>query len=176
MNKGTPSVDIADGVVQITLFRSVSGISADGTAGPLVPTPDALELTQHTFEYALEPHLGDWRQAEVYKGALEYQNPPVSARCSGGGPLPAELSFFQLSATNLVISALKKAEDSDALILRCYETCGEATHADLTAFRELKRVTVVDLLENEIGEVDHRGNSCQLQFAPWEIKSIKLVM
>ncbi len=174
MNKGTPSVDIASGVVHVTLFRSVSGISADGTAGPLVPTPDALELTEHNFEYALEPHAGDWRQASVYRSALEYQNPPVAACCPGGGELPSELSFFKFSADNLIISTLKKAEDSDAVILRCYETRGEATRTELSAFRDFKRVTVVDLLENETEELTHQGNSCQLSVAAWEIKSLKL--
>jgi alpha-mannosidase len=174
MNKGTPSVDIAGGVVDATLFRSVSGISADGTAGPLVPTPDALELTEHNFEYALEPHAGDWQQAKVYRSALEYQNPPVAATCPGGGDLPPELSFFKFSVDNLIISALKKAEDSDAVILRCYETHGEATPTELTAFRDFKRVTEVDLLENETAELKHQGNACRIEVAPWEIKSLKL--
>ena len=174
MNKGTPSVDIAGGIVDATLFRSVSGISADGTAGPLVPTPDALELTEHNFEYALEPHAGDWAQARVYRSALEYQNPPVTAGCPGGGDLAPEFSFFNLSADNLIISTLKKAEDSDAVILRCYETRGEATRAQLSAFRGFKRVTEVDLLENETMALEHQGKTCQFSVAPWEIKSLKL--
>ncbi len=174
MNKGTPSVDISDGAVHVTLFRSVSGISADGTAGPLVPTPDALELTEHNFEYALEPHAGDWRQAKVYHSGVEYQNPPVAARCRGGGDLPPEFSFFKLTPDNLILSALKKAEDSDAVILRFYETRGEATRAELTAFRDFRRVTLVDLLENETAELEHRGNSCEITVAPWQIISLKL--
>ena len=65
MNKGLPAGRIEKGSVYITLFRSISGLSADGISGPLVPTQDALELKTHTFEYAVQPHNGDWRQAEI---------------------------------------------------------------------------------------------------------------
>ncbi|PIP47652.1 MAG: hypothetical protein COX14_05510, partial [Chloroflexi bacterium CG23_combo_of_CG06-09_8_20_14_all_45_10] len=37
MNKGLPAILIKEGSIYIRLLRSVSGLSADGTAGPLVP-------------------------------------------------------------------------------------------------------------------------------------------
>jgi len=174
MNKGLPAMDITEGAVYITLLRSVSGLSADGSAGPLVPTPDALELAAHTFEYALEPHHGDWRGAEVYKPALEYQMPPLPVPASGWGDLPTEMSFLSLSPQNLILSGLKKAEDSDAVILRFYETRGEDTLAEIVFFKDIQRATRVDLLENEEEEIGFSEHYCKVAVAPYEIVSLKL--
>ncbi|MFC2000986.1 alpha-mannosidase [Chloroflexota bacterium] len=174
MNKGLPAVEITKGSVYITLFRSVSGLSADGTAGPLVPTPDALELRSFIFEYALQPHDIDWRRAEVYKPAREYQQPPISIQADSKGDLAPEFSFLKLSPNNIILSALKKAEDTDEVILRFFETKGEATEAEVELFREIKRLAQVDLLEREEKELPFTGNRFKLEVRPFEIVSLKL--
>jgi len=174
MNKGLPAVEIDEDSVYITLFRSVYGLSADGTAGPFVPTPDALELKEYTFEYALQLHYGDWREAEMYKYAQEYHHLPLPIEAEGNGELPQEFSFIEISPHNLILSALKKAEDSDDVILRFFETKGEATLARIDIFRELKRVTLVDLLEMEDKEIPFTRHGFMLQVNPFEIVTVKL--
>jgi alpha-mannosidase len=174
MNKGLADMEVVKTAVYITLFRSVSGVAADGLTGPLIPTPDALELRDHTFEYAIQLHEDDWRRAGIYKQAREYIYPAVSISADGKGELPDEFSFLELSPDNLVLSALKKAEDSDGVILRFYETKGEPTSAQIKLFREIKRVTRVDLLENEDGELSVNGKIINIDVKPFEIVSIKM--
>jgi alpha-mannosidase len=174
MNKGLPAVEIVKDSLYITLFRSVNALSADGTAGPFVPTPDALELRTHTFEYALQLHDGDWRQAEMYKQAQEFRHLPISIQADSSGELPSEFSFIEISPNNLILSALKKAEDSDEVILRFFETKGEATLARVEVFREIKRVALVDLLEKEDKEIPFTSRGFILQVNPFEIVTLKL--
>ncbi|PIU57050.1 MAG: hypothetical protein COS87_00335 [Chloroflexi bacterium CG07_land_8_20_14_0_80_45_17] len=174
MNKGLPAILIKEGSIYIRLLRSVSGLSADGTAGPLVPTPDALELRPYTFEYALQPHEGDWRQAKMYKQAQDFHHLPYCIQSNSQGELPEEFSFLKLSPDNLVLSALKKAEDSDEVILRFFETIGEATVAELELFRVIKRAAVVDLLERELYELKAERNKLRLEVKPFEIVTLKL--
>ena len=174
MNKGLPAVEIRKDSLYITLLRSVYGLSADGTAGPFVPTPDALELKPYTFEYAVQLHDGDWREAEMYKQAEEYHHLPIPIQAEGNGDLPAEFSFIEISPHNLILSALKKAEDSDDVILRFFETKGEATVARVELFREIKRVTLVDLQEREDKEIPFTGHGFILQVNPFEIATLKL--
>jgi len=174
MNRGLADMEIIKKDVYITLFRSVSGVAADGLTGPLIPTPDALELGSHTYEYALLPHHGDWRQAKIYRSAGEYTSPPISVPASGQGDLPGELSFLQLSPDNLVLSALKKAEDSEGVILRFYETKGEPTSGEVRLFRRIKRLTRVDLLEQEEAELAADRDIIRLEVKPFEIVSLKL--
>ena len=45
------------------------------------------------------------------------------------GHRPLSASFLSVDAPNVVVSALKKAEDGQDLIVRCYETAGRATKA-----------------------------------------------
>jgi len=158
----------------ITLFRGVYGLSADGIAGPLVPTPDALELKPFTFEYAVQPHDGDWRQAEMYKQAQEFHHLPIAIPADARGALPSEYSFLKISPHNLILSALKKAEDSDGVILRFFETKGEATEAEVELFKAIRRLTLVDLLEREQSELPFEGNRFRLEVKPFEIVTLKL--
>ncbi len=174
MNKGLPAAEKVGTATYITLLRGVYGLSADGVAGPLVPTPDALELRPYTFEYAVQPHDGDWRQAEVYKQAPEFNHPPIAIQANAEGELPAELSFIKLTPHNLILSALKKAEDSEAVILRFFETTGMITQAEVELFKDIKRLTTVDLLEREEGELPFEGNHFNLEVGPFEIVTLKL--
>ena len=174
MNKGLPAVEKVGTAAYITLFRGVYGLSAEGVAGPLVPTPDALELRSYTFEYAVLPHDGDWRQAEMYKLAQEFHHLPLAIQTDSQGDLPSEYSFLKLSPNNLILSALKKAEDSDAFILRFFETKGEATEAEVELFKAIKRLTLVDLLEREEKELPFEGNRFSLKVKPFEIVTLKL--
>ena len=174
MNKGLPAAEKVGTDTYITLFRSVYGLSADGVAGPLVPTPDALELGQHTFEYAVQPHGGDWRQAEMYKQAPEFSHRPIAIQAKAEGELPAEFSFIKLTPHNLILSALKKAEEGDAVILRFFETTGLATQAEVELFKDIKRLTSVDLLEREEAELPFEGKRINLAVKPFEIVTLKL--
>lgn len=174
MNKGLPANAIIGSSVYIRLFRSVYGLSADGIAGPLVPTPDALELRSYTFEYSIQPHGGDWRQAKVYKQAQEFHHLPLCIQANSQGNFPGEFSFLKLSPDNLILSSFKKAEDSDEVILRFFETKGEETVAELELFKKIKQAALVDLLEQEVRELKTEHNGLTLEVGPFEIVTLKL--
>jgi len=174
MNRGLPASEIVEDSVFITLFRSVSGLSADGTAGPLIPTPDALELRPYTFEYGLQFHEGDWRQARVYKEAQEYHHSLIPFVANSRGDLPAEFSFFELKPDNLILSALKKAEQSDDVILRFFETKGETSNAELKVFKPIKQAWLTDLLEREENELEAGSDILELEVKTFEIVTLKL--
>ena len=174
MNKGIPATEIRDSKVYLTLLRSVGILSADGDAGPLIPTPDALELRDYVFEYALHHHDGDWRQSEAYKNSQEFHHLPFTVQANAKGDLPQVFSFLELKPNNLILSALKKAEDSDEVILRFFETKGEKTAAEVTLFRKIEKAAVTDLLEREEYELKTDGNSLRMEVKPFEIVSLKL--
>jgi len=174
MNKGIPATEIRDSKVYLTLLRSVGILSADGDAGPLIPTPDALELRDYVFEYALQHHDGDWRQSEAYKNSQEFHHLPFTVQANSKGDLPRRFSFFELKPNNLILSALKKAEDSDEVILRFFETKGEETTAEIELFRKIEKATASDLLEREEYELKTDGNRLKMEVKPFEIVTLKL--
>ena len=175
MNKGIPAAEIKNSRVYLTLLRSVGILSADGDAGPLIPTPDALELNKdYVFEYALQHHDGDWKQSEAYKHGREFQHLPLAVQTMAEGDLPQEFSFLELKPSNLILSALKKTEDSNEITLRFFETRGESTMAEVRLFRIVKRATVVNLLEQEEYELKPERNKLNMDVKPFEIVTLKL--
>lgn len=177
MNKGIPATEIRGSNVYLTLLRSVGVLSADGEAGPMIPTPDALELNKdYTFEYALSPHEYDWRRAQAYKHAQEFQRQPLWVQVNSKGDLLPELSFLKLSPDNLILSALKKAEGDDEIILRFYETKGEQTTAEIEFFNKISRCIITDLLEKEERELKLEQNKLRMEVKPFEIITLKLAI
>lgn len=110
----------------------------------------------------------------MYKQAQDFHHLPYCIQTNSQGELPEEFSFLKLSPDNLILSALKKAEDSDEVVLRFFETIGEATVAELELFRMIKRAAVVDLLERELYELKADGNKLRLEVKPFEIVTLKL--
>ena len=77
-------------------------------------------------------------------------------------------------ATPRFLSALKKAEDSDEVILRLFETTGETTKGEIEFFQRIKRATFANLLEEEEQELTVEGNKLTLGVKPFQIVTLKL--
>jgi alpha-mannosidase len=92
--------------------------------------------------------------------------------------LPLNRSFLKIDPGNVVLSALKRAEDGDGVILRFYETKGEEADTEITLFREPKAVKVVNMLEEEDEgvkkELKKDGGVIRLQMKPFEIVTLKV--
>ncbi len=172
--RGIPINEMGEGYVYLTLLRSVSTLSADGESGPFVPTPKATEIGSYAYEYALYPHAGDWKEAKSFRRADEFNHSLIASQICLGEGIQRGQSFLELRPDNLILSAFKKAEDSDEVILRFFETKGEETMAEIELFRNIGRVTVVDLLEREEFELEPSGNTLKMQVKPFEIVTLKL--
>jgi alpha-mannosidase len=111
---------IADNVVRLTLLRSSSD-----------PDP-APEMGRHVIRWALRPHVGKWSASDATREGAGFNLPfNVVGTTRQQGRLPASKSFAEILTPNVMLSALKKAEDSDAVVVRLYEMEGRATTARL---------------------------------------------
>ncbi len=155
------------------MLRSVSVLSADGVSGPLVPTPNAQELGEHTYRYSVYPHGGDWRKAQIHRRGFETSQ-PLSSFQLDRRPLAEEYRGMTLEPDNLVLSALKKAEDDDALIIRFFETCGKSCTAKLNLPDQVGSVKSTNLLEQEEEPLVIRRGCVEKKVAPFEIVTLKL--
>jgi alpha-mannosidase len=177
INKGLPAHEIRDGEIYLTLLRSILMLSSDGVTGPAIPTPDAQEFKSYTFEYSLFPHRQGWKEAESFKPAYEFNNSLTGFQLpteKKGGDFPSQFSFVELKPDNLILVALKKAEDSDDVILRFFETKGEKTEGEIYLFKVPTSVKAVNLLEEEEGSVEYSGGRISLPVKPFEIVSLKI--
>jgi alpha-mannosidase len=152
-------------------------LSSDGVTGPAIPTPDAQELKTYSFEYALFPHRNGWRESDVFKPAYEFNCNLMGFQLpltKGNRIFPHQFSFVELKPENLVLVAFKKAEDSNDVILRLFETKGQKTWGEITLFKEPTSVKVANLLEEEEEEVKFRGRKIKFWVKPFEIVSLKI--
>jgi alpha-mannosidase len=87
---------------------------------------------EQTFRMLLMPHAGAWQEAGVVREAEEFTAPvPVVYQGIHRGTRPLAASFLSVDAPDIVVSAIKKSEDGDDLIVRCYETAGRQSQATL---------------------------------------------
>jgi alpha-mannosidase len=157
--------DIKDGVMRITLLKS--GMHPNNKA----------DREEHRFVYSLYPHAGDWKDGNTVK--MGYQlNVPVYAKVEQAheGTLPPVLSVISVDCDNVIVETIKKAEDSDDLIIRLYECYNKRTDVTLTFFKPLLRVVECNLMEKDIQPVDVQENTFSFQIKPYEIKTFKLIV
>ncbi|RCV64974.1 alpha-mannosidase [Methanophagales archaeon] len=178
IHSGIPENEVRDGDIYLTLLRSVSMLSSNGKSGPAIPVPDAEELKRYTFNYSIYPHVGDWRDASAYKHAYEFNCALYGLQLSSDKKLPLKRSFLKIEPDNVILSAMKMAEDEDGAIIRFYETKGTETDAEIILFKEPKTVKVVNMLEEEDEEVKKglkkTGERIQLKMNPFEIVTLKV--
>lgn len=79
-------------------------------------------LGMQEYDYSIYPHNGNWENANAYENAINFNVPVKMFQISSNhqGSLPLEMSFFSIEPSNLVLSALKKAEDRNSIILRLF--------------------------------------------------------
>jgi alpha-mannosidase len=70
------------------------------------------------------------------------------------------------------LSALKKSESGEGLILRVYDTAGKRADTAVELFGQKRRFREVNLLEEDVAPSD--GDV--LQVGPFEIKTVKLTV
>ncbi|MHA1292338.1 MAG: alpha-mannosidase [Promethearchaeota archaeon] len=96
--------------------------------------------------------------------------------------LPTEMSFLEIDNKKILLSALKKAEKGDYLVLRCYNIAPNQEKANITLFNEIKiiKAEIVNLLEegpiNEIKAeiLEISGDNIKISLDPHVICTIKI--
>ena len=80
------------------------------------------------FKYTLLPHNGGWQDAGVVKEAIALNTEPIYiTETYHKGPLPGTYKGIDVSAENIIITAIKPASDGNGTILRAYESAGKDT-------------------------------------------------
>ena len=137
---------------------------------PIWPDPVADRGQQH-ISYALYPHVGDWKQALTVRHGYEYNYPLAALQVSlHSGELPAEHAYLTVAPENVVLTALKKAEDSDGLIFRVYEWAGKASKVTIHLPKGATSATVTNMMEKPEGEpIPVTNDAVTLPITPYQI-------
>jgi alpha-mannosidase len=135
---------------------------------PRMPDPEA-DIGRHEFAYALMPHAGGWREAGVVGEAACF-NAPLRWTAA---PVPE--SFASVDDPNLVLDTIKRAEDSDALVLRLYEAHGARGRARLRVAETFSSARRANILEDDGDPLEIDGDAVLLPYRPHQILTVKLL-
>lgn len=162
-------------------------------AGPDFSTPEAQCLGKYRFQLSITTHSRDYLTSKGFIPAIEFSCPlqvfnPAVMRTAfripdhiffkglpihlpedyfGDRYLPPKLSFLQVEPYHLLLSACKKAEEEEALIVRIYNLSKRAETGKITLFQPVKSVKIVNLDETEVNDLqitDLKLNKTQVHF------------
>lgn len=191
-NRGLPEFSVSErGEVALTLLRAVGWLSREdflsrvGGAGPTAATPEAQMLGPVVAEYSLIPHAGTWAEARSYRAAHDF-NAPLSAvpaisqvvplrnrHLPLTNELPPAGQFVALEG-DLLLSALKKAERSEHLILRFVNLSARPAEARLHFHLPMLRAFRANLREELGEELRLEEGTLRLEAGPWEVLTLAL--
>jgi alpha-mannosidase len=138
LNDGKYGFDVHEGEIGVTVVRSPIYAHHEPTS----PTPGIRYQFQdqgaQRFALMLVPHRGSWQDADLTRRAIELNSRPTALFESfHPGRLPATASYGAVEPANVIVGALKVAEDGDDVVVRVAETAGRPTRAtvDLPAWQ-----------------------------------------
>jgi alpha-mannosidase len=164
INESKYGYDAAGNVLRLSLLRS-----------PVWPDPDA-DREHHHFVFALYPHAGDWKQAMSIRHGYElnYQLTAMQVD-SHTGDWPTEHSFVGIDGDNVVLTAIKKAEDADGLLFRFFEWEGKAGNVTLHVPEGATSATLTNLMETPEGSpLPVTNNQVTVPITPFEIQTVRV--
>ena len=163
INSSKYGYDINGNVMRLSLLRS-----------PKWPDPTQ-DMGKHKIDYALYPHEGSWKQANVVKRGWEYNEPLIAViNDIHNGNLPSSNSFIKLEGDNLILTTMKKAEDSDAWIFQWYESQGKETEAALTLPETPKKIVESNFIEEDGNPVPFDGNVVKIKTPRNSVVTLKV--
>jgi alpha-mannosidase len=164
INESKFGYDGVGNLLRLTLLRS-----------PVWPDPNA-DRGHHHFSYALYPHAGDWKQAMTVRHGFNFNYGLKAMQVEAhAGSLPAEHSFVGITPEDVVLTAMKKAEDSHALIFHFYEWAGKGGSVSLRVPPGATGAVETNLMEKAEGAaLPVAGDHVTVHFRPYEIVAVRV--
>ena len=165
-----------DNTIRLTLMRS-PGIEPPPNGRPSGYSDQAnQDWGHHEIVFGLTGHTGDWRSAQTDWQAYRLNDPMITFQTvKHKGPLGKSFSLVHLNNSRVRVLALKKAEESDEIILRMVELDGKPAQdvrvslaGPVTAARE------VNAQEQPVGNAEISHRELVTSFTPYQPRTFAL--
>jgi alpha-mannosidase len=155
--------DAKANVLRLSLLRS-----------PAWPDPHADE-GHHEFTYSVYAHGGTWREADTVRRGYELNYNLIATQVQNHtGDLAPSHSFLQIAGGNVVLTAMKWAEDRDAMILRFYEWAGSEADITLQLPPGAQDASETNLIEQPLEHRSVANGAVTVHTKPYEIKTVEV--
>jgi mannosylglycerate hydrolase len=161
--------------VYLTLLRCMeTNISTEGRCATVDSAAHGSQCPgKNTFRYAVFPHRGSWRQAHVYDVMEQFVLAPKVYQVSrhDHGSLPQRLSLFAMDNKNMQVSAIKRSEDGDGVVVRLYNPTESSQTGNLKIAGAVKQVWITNMNEEKQEKLSYK-DGVTVSLTQCEIKTI----
>lgn len=129
------------------------------------------------FRYSLATHRGNWKKGKPKDFGWSVCNPLIPVMLNGRreGKLPKSMSFCQLDKSNILMTALKSAEDNEGFVIRLTETEGVETDVIITLpFVKISKAYLTNLVELDEKEISFNDQKINVKIKPFGIVTIRI--
>ena len=132
-------------------------------------------LGKNEWRYAIYPHAGGWEEADLF-GQADRFNLLLEVGQAGAheGELPKEMSFLSVDPPDLPITAFKKCEDRDSLILRLFNPKERAVQATIRTYREIRFAYLTNLNEERRQKLEPEGRTLSFPVGKKKIVTVEI--
>ena len=127
----------------------------------------------YVFHYSFSSGKGSWMNNQSWRQGMALNSPllPVTSENElAHKSLPAENSFLSVGSDDAVISAVKKAEQGNDIIVRVFNISGTGTQTQLRFLGRDQSFGLTNMLEQDA----NNGQQKTLQLRPYDIETLRL--
>lgn len=135
-----------------------------------------LQAGNHTFHFSLNSYEGNWKNG--YKNGMQKNRPLYTVvkekKDMKAGTYPSTFSFAQLEGEDVIVSALKKCEDDNSIIIRYYDISGKEQKTSFSFFEKLNKVQHTNMIEEDGKQTFSTENKFSYPLGKYSIETFKL--
>ena len=147
--------DIKEDTIRLSLLKSATDPDYNADYGT------------HEFTYSLYPHKEEWYESGLEEEAFDLNSPVTVFE---GETSFSDNSLISFDKPNIVVDALKKAENEEAFILRFHEFTGRRNEINIDTKLNFNSWCEADLMESPIEA--WKTLPVKVKVKPYEIKTI----
>jgi len=143
-------------------------------------TPASQGGWNYNFRYAVGSENGDTSRLKAVRFGSEFQTPLRGwffEKDHSSGKLPTDrFSLCEVKNSNVVITAMKSAEDSEGIIIRLFEVEGRSTNTVIYWNGPvIKNVYLTDPVEQNLKEIESSKNSIRVEMNPFSVTTMRVL-
>ena len=136
---------------------------------------DYHQTGNHHFSFSLTSHKPGWKNgAKQGKEANEKLQAILDPSKYSNAELDESMSFLQVEAENVIVSAMKKAENENGVVVRLYNLNEEETEVKLRFSEKFNKAWITNLIEEREEELDIKDGVLHFKVGNQSIETILL--
>jgi alpha-mannosidase len=161
----------SDNTIRLTLIRT------PGVRGGY-PDQATQDIGHHEFVFGISGHSGDWRSSQTDWQAQRLNDPLIAFDATPhAGPMGREFSLLNVSNPRIRVLALKKAEQSDELVLRAVELDGKPQeNVNISFAAPIAKAREINGQEQPVGPATLTNGSLVTSFTAYQPRTFAITL